>query len=101
MSRVPHVTDHALVRYLERVVGVDLDVHRQAIEARVAGAVALGASAIVSEGYRYALTDSVVITVTRASSDPRRPVLKDTRCPDCRRREGEVHSPTCPQDGVV
>lgn len=36
MKRTPfHVTDHALVRYLERVRGIDMDALRQEIAAQV------------------------------------------------------------------
>lgn len=69
----PHVSDHAMLRYLERVVGIDVEAHRQEVERRVAGAVALGASALISEGYRYVLCDWRVTTVTLASSAPRNP----------------------------
>ncbi|MBO4168894.1 hypothetical protein [Cereibacter azotoformans] len=102
MSRTPpHITDHALIRYLERVVGLDLSAHRRAIADRVANAVALGASAVVSEGFKYMLTDSAVTTVRRAHSERRLPAWQEGRCPDCRRRPGERHAPTCSSCGDV
>lgn len=63
MTRRPIITHHALVRYLERVVGIDVEAHRRAIEERTALAVEHGACAVVSEGWRYTITDCHVTTV--------------------------------------
>jgi hypothetical protein len=49
------VTDHAVVRYLERVQGYGIDALRIAIGRRVEEAVALGASAVTIEGFTYVL----------------------------------------------
>ncbi len=101
MSRQPpHVTDHALIRYLERVVGVDVERYRRDVADRVASAVALGATAVVSDGFRYTLAESAVTTVKRASSDRRVPPRND-RCRECRRREGQLHAPGCSLEGRV
>lgn len=69
----PHVSDHAMLRYLERVVGIDVETHRREVERRVSAAVALGASGLVSEGWRYCISDFRVVTVMPASSDPPSP----------------------------
>ncbi len=69
----PHVSDHAMLCYLERVVGIDVEAHRREIERRVECAVALGASAVISDGYRYVLSDFRVMTVSPASSAQRNP----------------------------
>lgn len=74
--RRPHVSDHAMLRYLERVVGIDVDLHRRDVERRVARAVELGACGLISDGFRYVISDFRVTTVTPASSDPRFPRLK-------------------------
>lgn len=76
MSRRPHVTDHALLRYLQRVVGVDVELHRRQIERRVALAVEVGACGLVSDGFRYALSENRVTTVMSAASDPLVPPLR-------------------------
>lgn len=47
------VSDHALVRYLERVGGFAIEELRQQIEDRVAEAAALGASAVTIDGCVY------------------------------------------------
>lgn len=70
-ARRPHVSDHAMLRYLERVVGIDVESHRRVVEARVGLGVDLGAAAVVSEGFRYILQDVRVTTVVPVRSDPR------------------------------
>lgn len=47
------VSDHAIVRYLERVEGFDIAELRLTIARRVDYAASLGASAVVVEGFRY------------------------------------------------
>lgn len=88
MTRRPHVSDHALLRYLERVVGIDVEGHRRRVEARVAEAVSLGASGLISGGFRYAISDFLVVTVMPASSDPR---LLRPGAPDDEQDEDEHH----------
>ena len=73
MKRRPIITDHALVRYLERVVGIDVAGHRAAVEAAVEQAVELRASGLVRDGYRYCIDDFRVVTVRPAISEPRFP----------------------------
>lgn len=70
-GRKPYVTDHALLRYIERVAGVDVQKHREAVEAKVAKAVEMEACALVHEGFRYVIKDLSVVTVRAAASDPR------------------------------
>lgn len=64
----PLITDHAMLRYLERVVGIDVAAHRHEVERRVSLAVELGASALVSDGFRYTISDFRVTTVMPARS---------------------------------
>lgn len=61
------VTDHALVRYLERVQGFDLEPVRQAILAiaRKAGA---SANSISFGGFTYALKEGRVTTIIPGTS---------------------------------
>ncbi|MFD1914134.1 hypothetical protein [Halodurantibacterium flavum] len=67
----PHVTDHAMLRYLERVVGIDVTAHRRDIERLVAQAVELQATALTKDGYRYVINDFRVTTVMPAHSELR------------------------------
>ncbi|WP_349295258.1 hypothetical protein ABEB22_18420 (plasmid) [Thioclava sp. 'Guangxiensis'] len=65
----PYVTDHALVRYMERVMGLDLAAVRAEIEARVAMAVSLGATATRQDGFRFVLDGPRVITIMTVAGD--------------------------------
>lgn len=75
-KRRPQITDHALIRYLERVIGIDVDAHRREIEQRVTVAVERGACALVREGFRYRIKDCNVTTIVAVSHDPQFPALK-------------------------
>ncbi len=62
------VTDHAVIRYLERVLNIDIESHRRAIGHRVDMAVAMGASAIIIDGFRYILSDGHVISIVEVNT---------------------------------
>jgi hypothetical protein len=72
----PVVTDHALLRYLERVIGLDVQAHRAEVARLVGQAVAKGASALVHEGFRYKISDFRVTTVIPVKDD-RPPAIRD------------------------
>lgn len=58
-----HVSDHAVLRYLQRVHGVDIEGLRRRI-GRVADlAVEHNASSVLVGGHRYLVRDGVVVTV--------------------------------------
>jgi hypothetical protein len=63
------VSDHALVRYLERALGLNIDSARWAIEHAVREAVACGASSVRSGGLTYMIQGNRVTTIIDA---PRR-----------------------------
>ena len=79
MIRRPVITDHAMLRYLERVIGIDVASHRQALEARLEQAVELRASALVSDGWRFTIADCHVTTVMPIRHDPSLPRLRPLR----------------------
>ena len=59
-----HITDHALLRYLERVAGVDVAAARADIARRVAVARDHdGLSGVQSDGFRYRIRGRTVCTV--------------------------------------
>lgn len=60
-----HVTDHAIVRYLERVKGIDMDIIRAEIDTpTVEIAVEFGAPTVIGrDGHRRIIRDGVVQTV--------------------------------------
>lgn len=70
---LPFVTDHAVLRYLQRVVGIDVEQYRRLIAVKCATAAAVGARAVVSEGLRYRLEGPRVLTVVRKHQDPQLP----------------------------
>ncbi len=57
------VTDHAVLRYLERGLQMDIEAIRCEIGHRVERGVDRGASAVCVDGLRYRLVDDVVVTV--------------------------------------
>lgn len=75
-----HVSDHALVRYIERVLGNDLDGLRDEIATRVERAVALRADAVIVDGFRFVVDGKVVVTVHEAHEPCKRTgCVKDKR----------------------
>lgn len=70
---LPHVTDHAVLRYLERVRGMDIEAVRRHIAALCAGAVACGAICYRAEGHRFTIADRTVVTVRPMPGKPSRP----------------------------
>lgn len=57
------VSDHAVMRYLERVRGVDMDAARAEITGIVRAAVTIKASKFTHQGFTYLLEGRNVITV--------------------------------------
>lgn len=66
------VSDHALVRYIERVLGIDVETLRREIGRRVDRGAELGACGVVLDGFVYKLQDGTVTTVMVASQPDRR-----------------------------
>jgi hypothetical protein len=58
------VSDHALVRWLERAHGIDMEFFRRKLAGEVGHAAQAGASGLVLNGLRFALDGGRVITVT-------------------------------------
>lgn len=63
MTDLSIVSDHALIRFLERECDIDLSDARAYLERRVAEAVAAGASALYRDGFTYVLRDGRLITI--------------------------------------
>lgn len=64
MSNLPRVTDHAVLRYLERAKGFDIESVRSHIATLCAGAVNSGASTMHAEGVKFEFTNRSVVTVS-------------------------------------
>lgn len=66
MTQKPvHISDHALIRYLERVAGVSLEIVRAEMRDLVRDAIDAGATRAVVDGYSYEMDprSRTVITV--------------------------------------
>ena len=67
------ISDHAVLRYLERVIGVDIEAVRRDIRRKVDLVTAYpGASGILVDGFRYVLAAGAVITVIDVFQPPDR-----------------------------
>lgn len=60
---LPSVPDHAVLRYLERAKGVDIDAVRRHIAGLVQRGVNAHGDAVVVEGVKFVLRGNVVVTV--------------------------------------
>lgn len=65
MSRRPglRITDHALLRYLERAQGVDVESVRRKIRRKVQRGHEAGAVGVLVDGVRFVLRGDSVVTV--------------------------------------
>lgn len=59
------VSDHAVLRYIERVKGVDLEALRREIAALVGPTVQVGATKVYDGTFTYLLDRNIVVTVAR------------------------------------
>lgn len=65
---LPSVTDHAVLRYLERAKGVDIEGTRRHIAGLVQRGVAREGVAVIVEGVKFVLNENHVITVLNRRS---------------------------------
>lgn len=73
---IPSITDHAVVRYLERVKGIDVEAVRSEIAEIVGRGVQLGAQSVLLDGMRYRLEGNYVVTVVEEKVGPALPRMK-------------------------
>lgn len=59
----PTVSDHAVLRYLERARGMDIEGIRRHIAGLVRNGVELSGEAVIVEGVKFVLVDNSVVTV--------------------------------------
>ena len=67
---LPHVSEHALLRYLERSLMLDLPRVKKQIARKVAAGVALGAKVVVVDGVRFVIRGNTVVTALPKNSVP-------------------------------
>lgn len=71
MSKEPfRVTDHALIRYLERAMGLNIEIVREHIAGICRGPAAIGAVSVRSEGVRFEIRNNTVLTVAPDRQNP-------------------------------
>jgi hypothetical protein len=57
------VSDHAVVRFLERVKGMDIEkIRREILSETVLAAIAMGARAVEIEGHKFTIVDGCITT---------------------------------------
>ncbi|WP_457650955.1 hypothetical protein [Profundibacter sp.] len=59
-----HITDHALLRYLERVLGYDVEALRRQLGREVASRTSGQACAVRMDGFQYRIENKAVVTIT-------------------------------------
>jgi len=64
------VTDHAVLRYIERVMGVDVDRIRRTISEAVDGAAKIGVNRVTINGWEFRIKDGTVVTMLSRHSEP-------------------------------
>jgi hypothetical protein len=67
---LPRVTDHAVLRYLERAKDFDIEAVRAHIAITCAAAASVGAANLPAEGVKFALDKGVVVTVRPDGGPP-------------------------------
>lgn len=72
MAKHPRITDHAVIRYLERVKGVDVDALRHEIGKLVTHGVEQGACGVTVAGFNYRIEGGCVVTVQSGGRHDRR-----------------------------
>lgn len=66
-----HITDHAVIRYLERVRGVDIEAVRREIRAKIALIQDYpGATGILVDGFRYVVANGAILTIHDIGKPP-------------------------------
>lgn len=83
MKHLPvRISDHAVLRYLERVGGFEIEALRAQLAARVAKNAAPGISSILIDGHRYMIRHNeqqMVVTSVLKAEMHGRPDLEDQR----------------------
>lgn len=70
------VSDHAVLRYLERVGGFEIDALRAQIAERVDAAAQIGATAVVIDGFHFVIRRSPMGPVVTTVLDRARTVIR-------------------------
>lgn len=66
------VTDHCVLRYLERAMGLNVEIVREHILQICSGAAAFGAVSVRAEGVKFEISGGAVVTVVPDQRAPSR-----------------------------
>lgn len=67
----PSVSDHAVLRYLERIMGVDVEAIRAGLLTNdVKAAIRAGATSVTIEGVKFRVVGSKIVTVVETARSP-------------------------------
>lgn len=71
-SPEPRLSDHALLRYLERVKGVDVEsARREIMTPSIVAAVKAMATSVLVNGARFLVREGVIVTIMETEKKPR------------------------------
>lgn len=70
MPALPTVTDHALVRWLERVHQMPIETFRKALAETVGPVTGVGEVVVRKEGMKYLVRNDALITVIEQGENP-------------------------------
>lgn len=62
-GRFPIVSDHAVLRYLERCHGLDVEAIRAELRSIIKTGVRFGASAVICDDVKFVLREDTLVTV--------------------------------------
>jgi len=68
---LPRVSDHAVLRWLERHYGFDIEAERKRIDAIAGPAIQVGATRIKLEGVHFVIVNGRVVTTIEADNASR------------------------------
>jgi hypothetical protein len=73
LSKEPiRVTDHAVLRYLERAMGLNVEIVREHISQVCSTPAAFGAVCVRAEGLRFEIRNNAIVTVAPGGAEPSR-----------------------------
>ena len=85
----PRLSDHAIIRFLERSMGIDIDqVRARILNDKVRAAIKSGASAVTVDGTRLKVSDNVIVTVLDTPAKHFKPLPRSKAEPEPSIKDG-------------
>lgn len=85
------VTDHAVLRYMERAMGLNVEIVREHIATLCAGPAACGASALRAEGVKFEIAGKAVVTVVPDTGTHINKTTRERNQHAIKRKKEDVH----------